>query len=563
MPKKDPDICPWPSTICAPEQIVAFVRDAEIAKVQNNVLPSECHNATNMEGELETKKNQQKSQVCLAKLVISENRITFVQQRGAFMVTGSTNKVYAVKLLPDSCQCGSTATCHHIMAARLVMGWDIHGTSKELKLMQLRKNIRTRADKKSGREKPRVLDYDPDTTVVEPAPDSAMASERPNLTSTPRQSLPKSPLLNISPVHVSASINITPTSDKLLESCLKKGRSSSKKVQFRLSNSGKRRRKLELSDENMPNMTNAVSHHDLFNSFPHVIEKELEGVLNELDISNVEQVKTHTKVKKQSPAKWVQNLDYFQKGIIENKLGTLNDHHIQAAHQILANQFKDINGFQCSTIAPTYDEKLEKWVNSAGENLESRCPPSVQIHHTGHFHWVMSCQMEKDGIVYIMDSLTKGELSTSLQIQIAAIYGFGRDKVNCIIPVINRQRNSVDCGLFAIANTAEFCFTKFKGIQTGKAQCIFEHDELRSHFIKCLEKGEMECFPKRNRLCPTSFTCHRVTVGIHCHCGYPDCVENLTACDNLSCENWSHMSCANITVVAKKKYIYCADCYNK
>ena len=73
----------------------------------------------------------------------------------------------------------------------------------------------------------------------------------------------------------------------------------------------------------------------------------------------------------------------------------------------------------------------------------------------------------------------------------------------------------------------------------------------------------MECFHKRNRLRPTSFTCYRVTVGIYCRCGYPDCIENLTACDNLPCENWSHMSCANIKVVAKKKYVYCADCYNK
>ena len=113
----------------------------------------------------------------------------------------------------------------------------------------------------------------------------------------------------------------------------------------------------------------------------------------------MEQVETHTK----SPAKWVQNLDYFQKEFIVNKLVTLNDHHIQAADQILANQFRDINGFQCSTIASTYDKKLEKWVNSDGEKLESRCPPSVQTHHSGHFHWVTSCRMEKDGVVYIMD----------------------------------------------------------------------------------------------------------------------------------------------------------------
>ena len=64
--KKDSDICLWPSTICAPEQIVALVRDADITRVQNNVLPCECHNATNTKGELETKKIQHKSQVCLA-----------------------------------------------------------------------------------------------------------------------------------------------------------------------------------------------------------------------------------------------------------------------------------------------------------------------------------------------------------------------------------------------------------------------------------------------------------------------------------------------------------------
>ena len=67
----------------------------------------------------------------------------------------------------------------------------------------------------------------------------------------------------------------------------------------------------------------------------------------------------------------------------------------------------------------------------------------------------------------------------------------------------------------------------------------------------------------RNQLHPTSFAYQCVTVGIHCHCGYPDCIENLTACDNLSCENWSHVSYANITVIAKKKYVSCADCYNK
>ena len=164
-------------------------------------------NSTKLEGQMEMKKgNQRTSQISMAQSVIEEKRITFVPDRHAFLVTGSTNNTYAVMLFPkETCQCGSTATCHHIMAARLLLGMKSDHETKTLSLKQLRKNIRKRVDKKSGRKKPRFLDYDPNTTIVKPAPDSIS-------TSTPKADITLSPL----GLSLSTTSNISKTGTRRL-----------------------------------------------------------------------------------------------------------------------------------------------------------------------------------------------------------------------------------------------------------------------------------------------------------------------------------------------------------
>ena len=67
------------------------------------------------------------------------------------------------------------------------------------------------------------------------------------------------------------------------------------------------------------------------------------------------------------------------------------------------------------------------------------------------------------------------------------------------MPLINQQRNSKDCGLFAIANITEFCFTNFKGIDSGRSPCIYEQELMRKHLLECLETQNMAPFSKRNR----------------------------------------------------------------
>ena len=109
------------------------------------------------------------SQLYMARAVIKEGRITNVPAQSSFLVsaTNSTKK-YAVQLHPETCSCPSTRTCHHILAAKISAGLPIKEAPKDkINLTKLSKNSKKKADKKSGRKKPRLLDVD-----VEPAPDS-------------------------------------------------------------------------------------------------------------------------------------------------------------------------------------------------------------------------------------------------------------------------------------------------------------------------------------------------------------------------------------------------------
>ena len=59
------------------------------------------------------------------------------------------------------------------------------------------------------------------------------------------------------------------------------------------------------------------------------------------------------------------------------------------------------------------------------------------------------------------------------------------------IPEIHKQYNSVNCGLYAITNTVEFCISGF----TGGFHVQYEEKYMRDHLISCFEKGEFKMFP--------------------------------------------------------------------
>jgi hypothetical protein len=73
---------------------------------------------------------------------------------------------------------------------------------------------------------------------------------------------------------------------------------------------------------------------------------------------------------------------------------------IISAQTLLKIQFPDINGFQKTTLAPV--KSNGKWVSHNG--FLPQDPPSVQIHHNGNQHWVLSIQLS-NGEIYLLDSL--------------------------------------------------------------------------------------------------------------------------------------------------------------
>lgn len=86
----------------------------------------------------------------------------------------SGGKKYSVTLHPkEECRCPSTATCYHILAAKLFIGMNVKSEKEEMKLISLmRYKSRPKSQKKVGQKKNKKSDFE-----VIPAPDSKQAME--------------------------------------------------------------------------------------------------------------------------------------------------------------------------------------------------------------------------------------------------------------------------------------------------------------------------------------------------------------------------------------------------
>lgn len=123
----------------------------------------------------------------------------------------------------------------------------------------------------------------------------------------------------------------------------------------------------------------------------------------------------------------------------------LGDEHISFATSLLQEQFPTLDGFQPAVLGQI----------DGFRPVRSDCD-SIQIHHTGKFHWVTSSKSTNCITVY--DSKFGGTpLSSSLQVQLALIYKTSikatGDKKSLAVefPGVQQQLESKDCGVFAIA----------------------------------------------------------------------------------------------------------------
>jgi hypothetical protein len=174
-----------PESVCHPDKIVDLVkgeiefgRDIACDNINDTTI---CENYSGRSSETDGNSNSAvgkvSSQKSLALDVLKKNGVVHVPSLGAFLVQGSKGDKYAVSLFPkEKCQCPSTSTCYHIIAAKLSVGMDDGYRERTYNLSQLRRNSRKRTDKKSGKKQPRPLDND--ISTVAPAPDSSIRPVR-------------------------------------------------------------------------------------------------------------------------------------------------------------------------------------------------------------------------------------------------------------------------------------------------------------------------------------------------------------------------------------------------
>ncbi len=77
--------------------------------------------------------------------------ITFDGKLHVFNVKGGSGILRVVTLSPKvSCSCPATCECNHVMAARMFLGMTIPSKSGGGNLSQLRRNTRSRREKRVG-----------------------------------------------------------------------------------------------------------------------------------------------------------------------------------------------------------------------------------------------------------------------------------------------------------------------------------------------------------------------------------------------------------------------------
>ncbi len=116
------------------------------------------------------------------------------------------------------------------------------------------------------------------------------------------------------------------------------------------------------------------------------------------------------------------------------------------ATTLLKQQYPELDGLQSTLLSQ---------INAFRPMGSDR--NSIQLHHTGQFHWVTSASVS--GKIYLYDSkFSGGPLSSSLQVQLSLIYNTSiveeeNTKFICVnCPTVQQhQLGSTDCGVFAIA----------------------------------------------------------------------------------------------------------------
>lgn len=397
---------------------------------------------------IEEDKQNCSTQRSLAIAAVKEKRVFHVPEAGSFVVKGSKGDNYSVRLYPEKCQCPSIGTCYHIMAVKMSIGEEDIEEKRILNLTQLRKNSRKRANKKAGTKKQRPCDQDISIiaapgSVVKRNPewdDDCMGSPLPCL----------------------------PLSDMKKPTSIMKRKRPDDKERNEIA-----RKRIKFDEDNVDSEKDHPQH-----------------IYIEADDNTIPPCENTADERRKWTEYGKQMLTFQHKNYINSDKMLCSD-IINFAQDILQQQFPNIQGFQHTGYAPVL--KDEKWEYKL--QMKSKKSPAAQINHTGHSHWITSTQQEGEENIKILDSCNKKQnyISQSTQIQLGKIYGSGEKAIKVSVSEVKQQQNGVDCGVYAIANLTEFCFTG----NCDNQPVNYDINNMRSHLVKCINDKKFTPFPRR------------------------------------------------------------------
>ena len=181
---------------------------------------------------------------------------------------------------------------------------------------------------------------------------------------------------------------------------------------------------------------------------------------------------------------WLQNELYIlkeaDKNIVNSSSAWFNDRLMDAAQQMI-----------CKVLGLEYQSVL---------NVQNRAPSPfypvihaehVQILHDGSNHWLLSfCS---NGRVQICDSL-RNTLSRKSMACVKSLYKHCVNDDGVTLPItflpVQKQPDGYNCGPFAIAYAAELL------AGNSPSDAHFDVQQMRAHFILCLENRDLTPFPK-------------------------------------------------------------------
>ena len=156
----------------------------------------------------------------------------------------------------------------------------------------------------------------------------------------------------------------------------------------------------------------------------------------------------------------------------------LSDVHIHAAGILFKKQY------------PNYPMQLD--IHRCKANVYA-CHNTMQIHHDGVNHWLLSSIISDTVVVY--GSIYKAPHRKEVKNLLFLFYeSFVVDnKLVIKYADVMKQVGSNDCGLFCIAYTVD--------LAEGNDPLDIEYDQsyMRWHLVQCFKKGKLAIFPRNSR----------------------------------------------------------------